>query len=101
MEESLTGRVAIEHLSENNSGSLIPGIVYAKVKRLWDLRHRPAAAAAAAASRCGRAADPLDSPGPIFFRQQRMGYRGHPFTDVQVPLDAARPRRRRTRATAR
>jgi hypothetical protein len=36
MEESLTGRVAIEHLSENNLGSLIPGIVYGKAKRFFD-----------------------------------------------------------------
>jgi hypothetical protein len=37
MEESLTGRVAIEHLSENTLGSLIPGIVFAKFKRTGDL----------------------------------------------------------------
>ena len=37
IEESLTGRVAIEHLSENNLGSLIPGIVFAKAKRAFDL----------------------------------------------------------------
>ena len=80
MEESLTGRVAIEHLSENNLGSLIPGIVYGRVKRGWDLA-------------LALAALPLllpflllvglvirlDSPGPVLFRQERMGYRGHPF----------------------
>jgi hypothetical protein len=37
MEESLTGRVAIEHLSENTLGSLIPGIVFGKFKRAGDL----------------------------------------------------------------
>jgi hypothetical protein len=37
IEESLTGRVAIEHLSENTLGSLIPGIVFAKFKRAFDL----------------------------------------------------------------
>jgi lipopolysaccharide/colanic/teichoic acid biosynthesis glycosyltransferase len=37
MEESLTGRVAIEHLSENTLGSLIPGIVFAKFKRAGDI----------------------------------------------------------------
>ena len=80
MEESLTGRVAIEHLSENNLGSLIPGIVYAKVKRAGDLAAAllalpllalPALAVAAAIK--------LDSKGPVFFRQERMGYRGFPF----------------------
>jgi lipopolysaccharide/colanic/teichoic acid biosynthesis glycosyltransferase len=80
MEESLTGRVAIEHLSENNLGSLIPGIVYAKVKRLWDLAVTvlllpvllPLLAVVAVLIK-------LDSEGPIFFRQERMGYRGRPF----------------------
>lgn len=83
--ESLTGRVEIEHLSENTFGSLIPGIVYAKVKRVWDfvlallalpfvvLLLLPAALLIK-----------LDSPGPIFFRQQRMGYRGKPFTMIKL-----------------
>lgn len=78
--ESLTGRVAIEHLSENNFGSLIPGIVYGKVKRLADLLVTavalpllvPVMLVVALLIR-------LDSPGRILFRQQRMGFRGRPF----------------------
>jgi lipopolysaccharide/colanic/teichoic acid biosynthesis glycosyltransferase len=81
MQESLTGRVAIEHLSENNFGSLIPGIVYGRVKRVWDFAVTilmlpvlvPILALIALAVR-------LDSSGPILFRQQRMGYRGRTFT---------------------
>jgi lipopolysaccharide/colanic/teichoic acid biosynthesis glycosyltransferase len=81
MEESLTGRVAIEHLSENTLGSLIPGIVFAKFKRAGDLVTAlialplltPLLAVVALLIR-------FDSPGPIFFHQQRMGYRGVPFT---------------------
>ena len=80
IEESITGRVAIEHLSENTLGSLIPGIVFAKVKRAGDLVTSllalpllmPALLLVALVIR-------LDSPGPIIFRQQRMGYRGRPF----------------------
>ncbi|MGE5722467.1 MAG: sugar transferase, partial [Sphingomonadales bacterium] len=80
MQESLTGKVAIEHLSENNLGSLIPGIVYAKVKRVADMVASilllpliaPVLALIAIAIRA-------DSRGPIFFRQQRMGYRGRTF----------------------
>jgi lipopolysaccharide/colanic/teichoic acid biosynthesis glycosyltransferase len=80
MQESLTGRVAIEHLSENNLGSLIPGIVYAKGKRAGDFLAAllllpillPFLLLIAIAIR-------LDSPGPALFRQQRMGYRGHAF----------------------
>lgn len=80
MEESLTGRVSIEHLSENNLGSLIPGIVYGKVKRVWDLGLAvltlpfmiPFLSLVALLIR-------LDSPGPVLFRQERMGYRGKSF----------------------
>lgn len=80
MEESLTGRVAIEHLSENTLGSLIPGIVFAKVKRAGDTITAalalplltPFLLIIALLIR-------MDSSGPILFRQQRMGYRGRPF----------------------
>jgi lipopolysaccharide/colanic/teichoic acid biosynthesis glycosyltransferase len=84
LEESLSGKVAIEHLSENNFGSLIPGIVYAKVKRLWDVALAllalpalvPLMVVVGIAIR-------LDSPGPVFFRQERMGYRGRSFLMVK------------------
>lgn len=83
--ESLTGRVELEHLSENNFGSLIPGIVYAKLKRLGDVVFSlavlplviPALAVTAIAIK-------LDSPGPVFFMQKRMGWRGRPFTMVKL-----------------
>lgn len=78
--ESLTGRVEIEHLSENNFGSLIPGIVYGKVKRVGDLSISilllpllaPFLLLTALLIR-------LDSPGEALFRQPRMGYGGKPF----------------------
>jgi len=81
MQESLTGRVAIEHLSENNLGSLIPGIIYAKVKRVVDVVSAvillpllaPFLLLVALAIR-------FDSAGSVLFRQQRMGYRGRTFT---------------------
>jgi hypothetical protein len=73
IEESLTGRVAIEHLSENTLGSLIPGIVFAKAKRGFDFVTAlialpllaPFLLLVAILIR-------LDSPGPVLFRQQRM-----------------------------
>jgi lipopolysaccharide/colanic/teichoic acid biosynthesis glycosyltransferase len=81
MEESLTGRVAIEHLSENNLGSLIPGIVYAKVKRLFDFSIALAAVPLLAPLMLLVAiVIRVDSQGPIFFRQERMGYRGRRFS---------------------
>lgn len=99
IEESLTGRVAIEHLSENNFGSLIPGIVYAKFKRALDLLAvlallpllAPFFVLVALAIR-------LDSRGPVLFRQSRMGYRGHSFrmfkfrTMRHEPSDPSDPR---------
>jgi len=83
--ESMTGRVDIEHLSENTFGSLIPGIVYGKVKRLIDL-----AGAIVILPFLALMLLPvsllikLDSPGPIFFRQERMGYRGNVFTIIKL-----------------
>ena len=81
VQESLTGKVAIDHLSENNFGSLIPGIVYGKVKRVADLVLAVVAipiillfmGIVAVLIR-------MDSPGPAFFTQERMGYRGRVFT---------------------
>ena len=80
IEESLTGRVAIDHLSENTLGSLIPGIVFGKFKRAADFAVTilalpllvPVLLLVALMVR-------LDSPGPVIFRQERMGYRGRPF----------------------
>jgi exopolysaccharide biosynthesis polyprenyl glycosylphosphotransferase len=79
--ESLTGRVAIEHLSENTLGSLNPNQVYFSVKQAIDrlgalamlVLGAPLLLAIALAIR-------LESPGPALFRQERMGYRGTTFT---------------------
>lgn len=82
--ESLTGQVQIEHLSENNFGSLIPNHSYRKLKRIVDLLSSlllfpmllvPALVVAVAIR--------MDSPGPIFFRQRRRGYRGEVFEVVK------------------
>lgn len=79
--ESLTGRVAIHHLSENNFGSLIPNLAYRKVKRLADIL--------AALIMLPLLVAPmvliallirLDSRGAPIFQQQRMGFRGEVFT---------------------
>lgn len=80
VQESLTGRVEIEHLSENSFGSLIPNHSYRRVKRLVDVILCvavlpilvPAGLIVGGLIR-------LDSRGPIFFRQTRRGYRGRDF----------------------
>lgn len=78
--ESLTGRVSIEHMSENSFGSLLPNLAYRRVKRFVEVVAAlllapvlllPMAAIALAIR--------LDSPGSVFFVQDRMGYRGRAF----------------------
>lgn len=80
LSESLTGRVTIEHLSENSFGSLLPNLAYRKIKRVIDLAVclllaplllLPMALIAILIK--------LDSAGPVIFRQQRVGYRGETF----------------------
>ncbi len=80
IKEMLTGRVDIEHLSENTLGSLLPDIIYLKFKRLVDLIGAllvlpfllPLFAIVAILIR-------REDGGPIFFHQARMGYRGEVF----------------------
>ena len=79
--EVLTGRVEIEHLSENTFGSLIPGLAYVGGKKVLDFVLAlvlipilsPFFLMIALAIR-------WDSPGPVLFRQERVGYRGNTFT---------------------
>lgn len=79
--ESLTGRVEIEHLSENTLGSLNPNQAYLQLKQIIDwfaalvvlILASPLLLILAGAIR-------LESRGPALFRQKRVGYRGKIFT---------------------
>jgi lipopolysaccharide/colanic/teichoic acid biosynthesis glycosyltransferase len=79
--ESLTGRVDIEHLSENGFGGVLPSKSYLRVKRLVDLLlaafllplFLPIIAVAALAVK-------LESEGPAMFVQQRIGYGARSFS---------------------
>lgn len=81
LKESLTGRVELEHISENSFGSLTPLSSFMVFKRVMDwitalfavLIFAPVFIIVGAAIR-------LTSPGPALFHQQRIGYRGRPFT---------------------
>jgi lipopolysaccharide/colanic/teichoic acid biosynthesis glycosyltransferase len=77
LSESLTGRVELEHLSENSFGSLLPARGYFYFKGLADFLVAalllpvalPLMAIVAVAIR-------LDSKGPVLFRQKRIGHAG-------------------------
>jgi lipopolysaccharide/colanic/teichoic acid biosynthesis glycosyltransferase len=79
--ESLTGRVEIEHLSENNFGSVLPSLIYLRFKRMVDFTiavmllpfFLPVILVASVCIVIG-------SPGPAIFKQSRMGFRARPFT---------------------
>lgn len=84
VQESLTGRVEIEHLSENSFGSLLPNHGYLKIKRVLDLLAcvivlplaAPVLLVVAILIKC-------DSPGPILFSQERRGHKGLNFRVVK------------------
>ncbi|MDN3522077.1 exopolysaccharide biosynthesis polyprenyl glycosylphosphotransferase [Halomonas ramblicola] len=78
--ESISGRVQIDHLSENEFGSLLPPLFYIGFKRAVDFIGAvlllplllPVMAVVALAVK-------LDSRGPVLFLQPRMGYKARPF----------------------
>jgi len=80
VEESLTGKVRIEHLAENGLGCLLPSPFYTVLKRLFDgvmawfllFVLLPVMLLIAVVIK-------LDSNGPFFFVQERVGFRGRVF----------------------
>jgi lipopolysaccharide/colanic/teichoic acid biosynthesis glycosyltransferase len=81
LSESLTGRVELDHLSENSFGSLLPARGYFHLKALGDFLFAvailplalPVMGLVALAIR-------TEGPGPIFFRQARIGHAGTRIT---------------------
>lgn len=79
--ESLTGRVEIEHLSENTLGSLNPNQAYIKIKQAVDwLGALTVLVAVSPLLLMVALLIRLETPGPALFRQKRVGYRGAVFT---------------------
>jgi lipopolysaccharide/colanic/teichoic acid biosynthesis glycosyltransferase len=80
LQESLTGRVELEHLSETSYGTLSPPEAYIAFKRVLDallaavalVLLSPVLVIIAIAVR-------LDTPGPAIFKQRRVGFRGRTF----------------------
>jgi lipopolysaccharide/colanic/teichoic acid biosynthesis glycosyltransferase len=84
LQESLTGRVEIDHLSENSFGSLVPARGYFHLKTLIDWLFAAAVLPLALPFMAGAAlAILLDDGGPVLFRQNRVGHRGHRFEVVK------------------
>lgn len=80
LNESITGQVQLENLSENYIGMLSPDVLYASTKRYFDILISviglivlaPLMALTAVLIR-------KNSPGPAIFKQERMGFQGRPF----------------------
>lgn len=78
--EAATGKVQVEHLSENSFGSLLPSMSFMRIKRMADIAFSLVLLPLLFVPLCIVAVlVALDSPGGVFFRQQRIGYRGEPF----------------------
>ena len=112
LKESLTGRVEVDHLSENSFGSLVPGKGYFHLKGVLDWLVAAAALPLFLPVMAGAAvAIWLDDGGPILFRQKRVGHRGRLFHVLKFrtmrtqllpptdPLDAAMTRHLDSRVT--
>jgi lipopolysaccharide/colanic/teichoic acid biosynthesis glycosyltransferase len=79
--ESLTGRVDIEHLSENSFGSLLPSNLYLRMQRGLDLCLAFVLLPFfLIAILIAGLFIKMESGGSVFFTQQRMGFRAKVFT---------------------
>jgi len=85
MSEALTGKVEIENLSENSLGSVLPSLFYLKLKRLIDLGVAVVVTPVfMVIIAIAGLVIKLESRGPVFFLQPRMGFRGEPFEMIKL-----------------
>jgi lipopolysaccharide/colanic/teichoic acid biosynthesis glycosyltransferase len=81
VQEMLTGKVDIEHLSENNFGSLLPQMDYLRFRQVIDIVVTIIFSPIILATMAVVGIVILVTSGkPVFFRQERVGYRGELFT---------------------
>jgi lipopolysaccharide/colanic/teichoic acid biosynthesis glycosyltransferase len=78
--ESVTGRVAVDHLRENTLGAVVPSLIYPQFKRGLDflLAIFLLPLIALILGVCAVLIK-LETPGPIIYRQRRAGFGGRPF----------------------
>lgn len=82
--EAQTGKVQINHLSENSFGSLVPSLAYQRFKWLVDLVLCLLALPFAVPFMLGCAIlIKCQGDGPVLFRQRRMGFRGRVFQVIK------------------
>lgn len=83
--EVICGRVIVDHLWENTLGAIVPSLIYPQIKRLLDIMASLVLLPFIAAI-VGAAAIAIrwESPGPIFFRQSRIGMGGKPFSIIKL-----------------
>ena len=84
LNESISGKVSLAHLTENESGMLAPAVIHMQIKQLNDILFLILISPIII---------PLmlmialwiwvDSPGGALFIQERMGYKGKPFNMVK------------------
>lgn len=102
LRESVTGKVDLEHLSENNFGSLSPVSAYMNIKSVVDIVISAVAVPLflPVFLLCAIAIK-LDSKGPVLFTQKRVGYQGRTFTVFKLrtmTADEVDPARQREAA---
>jgi hypothetical protein len=84
LNEAISGKVSLDHLSENEFGELAPSVMHMNIKMLSDILFLilispvilPLMLLIALWIRA-------DSPGGALFIQERMGYKGEPFKMVK------------------
>lgn len=98
--ESLTGRADLEHLSENTFGTLGPMATVLVFKQAIDrLLAVPALVVMLPLFVVVALAIKLDSRGPVFFLQDRTGFRGREFRVIKFRTMISGERRKRPRET--
>lgn len=81
VEESLSGRIRILHMYENNLGSLLPSDAYMLLKRLFEsILIALSAPVVVPVMLITALIIRLESEGPVIFKQQRVGLSGREFT---------------------
>ncbi len=79
--ESISGRVVVDHLRENTLGAVFPSLIYPQFKHGIDFL-AALLCLPLVAIMVGVCAILIrrESPGPVFYRQRRAGFGGRPFT---------------------